>query len=64
MAQEESAVLSNVILVLLLVAVVVMGTLWLYRQLGPGAAPEEDRGPGLEIDLNTGGGAEGTAPSY
>jgi hypothetical protein len=62
MANEESAVFSNVLLVLLLVAVVVMGSFWLYRQMGP-AAPAEDDGPSINVDLG-GNGNGGSAPQY
>ena len=55
---NESAVLSNILLVLLLVAVVVMGSFWLYRQMGP-AAPADD-GPSINVDL--GGGDGNSAP--
>lgn len=54
MAQENSAVFSNILLVLLLVAVVVMGSFWLYRQMGP--AEPADQGPSINVDLGTGGG--------
>jgi hypothetical protein len=58
MAQEDSAVFSNILLVLLLVAVVVLGAFWLYRQMEP-AAPAGGNGPSLNVDL---GGNGGSAP--